>query len=264
MRKKTIKEVGYNRGDKYEEKITNILIDKNILPKEYKRAGASNQPDIEIDINQKKFNVEIKAKGHADYGQSFLKWEKNSGWNWSVVNETTKLYEKLRIIEKYIDKDFKPKRFTKEKLSITDEDRKDDYAKIDKKVVIPISALFEYYKEKNCYYIQIEGSGFYHLSEDIAKLGTIQFDGKLILRLRVKPIDTWEYKYSKDKKIKHYDKKKSKYIYISNPSKKNKRYCTGILTPWNYAFLGVLNVKEKGTPSKLDIEKAKGKKFPFK
>jgi len=46
--------------------------------------------------------------------------------------------------------------------------------------------------------------------------------------------------------------------------KKNKRYCTGILTPWNYVFLGVLNVKEKGKPSKVDIEKVKGKKFPFK
>ena len=45
----------YNKGDAYEDKITNILIGKNILPKEYKRAGASDQPDIEIVFDKKKF-----------------------------------------------------------------------------------------------------------------------------------------------------------------------------------------------------------------
>lgn len=254
---------GYNRGDKYENKITQILKYKNILSSNYERAGATDKSDIEIDYKNNKIAIEIKAEGHADYGQCFLKWDKNLGWNWTKNNETTKLYKKLKIIEKYIDKSFKPKRFTKKKKSITDYDRRYDYSKIDKKITIPISALFEYYKEKNCYYIQVQNSGFYHLKKDIFKLKTPQFDGKLNLRLRVKPIDTWQYKYSKNENIKHFDKKNSEYIYISNPSKKNKRYNTGIRTAWNYVFLAVLNVKEKATESNFDLEELDEKKFPF-
>ena len=35
--KNNIQGKGYNKGDKYEDKITNILIDKGILPEDYKK-----------------------------------------------------------------------------------------------------------------------------------------------------------------------------------------------------------------------------------
>ncbi len=55
-------------------------------------------------------------------------------------------------------------------------------------VDIPISALYSYYSEKNCFYIQIGGYGFYHLEKDILNLGTSQFNCQMKLRLRAKTI----------------------------------------------------------------------------
>ena len=52
---------GYNEGDKYEDKITKILIDKEILPKDYVRAGASDKADVEINFKGKKIKIEIKG-----------------------------------------------------------------------------------------------------------------------------------------------------------------------------------------------------------
>ena len=52
--KKNIEGLGYNKGDKYEDKITNILMDKEILPNDYKRAGASHKSDIVVPYKKKK------------------------------------------------------------------------------------------------------------------------------------------------------------------------------------------------------------------
>ena len=67
---------GYNEGDKYEDKITKILIDKKILPIDYERAGASDKTDVDFIFNKKNINIEIKADENADYGQKELKWSK--------------------------------------------------------------------------------------------------------------------------------------------------------------------------------------------
>ena len=63
---------GYNKGDKYEDKIANILIDKKILPKNYMRAGASDKTDIDFIHKNQNLNIEIKADENADYGQKYL------------------------------------------------------------------------------------------------------------------------------------------------------------------------------------------------
>ena len=51
---------GYNEGDKYEDKITKILINKKILPTDYKRAGATHRSDIEINYKSKKYKCRNK------------------------------------------------------------------------------------------------------------------------------------------------------------------------------------------------------------
>jgi hypothetical protein len=91
---------------------------------------------------------------------------------------------------------------------------------------IPLKALFLYYENKNCYYIQIEKSGFYHLESDIFNLGTPRYDGKIGLRLRTKT-------------------RSSKKIYM-------------------YGLLGKIALLEKPTPSRFDLEELDGREFPFK
>ena len=244
--KKNIQGKGYNKGDTYEDKITNILIDKKILPGGYKRAGASGDNDIQILIDNKKINIEIKADENADYGQKYLKWDKKNKWRWVLDDNITKMYLKMNIIENYINKDFIPRKFSKEKSKILIQDKKFDQQKFEKPdIKIPLNILFEYYSEKNCHYMQLENFGFYHLKKDINKLGTQQFDGIMTLRLRAKTINSTKKIYSKDK------------------NGKKIRINTGIPTPWNYGFLGVIKMKKKPSPSKYDLEELDGRKFPF-
>ena len=93
--------------------------------------------------------------------------------------------------------------------------------------------------------MQLQNFGFYHLKKDINKLGTQQFDEIMTLRLRDKTKNS-------TKKI-NFKEKKEKKIRIN----------TGIPTPWNYGFLGVIKMKKKPSPSKYDLEELDGRKFPF-
>ena len=227
------KSEGYNKGDIYEDKIHKILIKKNFINKESSRAGASDRADIEVIYNNKNIRIEVKADENADYGQKSIKWSKEKGWTWAKSDKVTKFYEEIKIIENYINKKFIPRKFTKERLKITQADKSYDQKNFEKpKIEIPLETLFNYYKIKNVYYIQLENYGFYHLSEDKLNLNTKMFDGKMVLRLRAKTI------HSKDKK--------------------------GNLTPWNYNFYGVLKMLKKPTPSNFDLEEKDNKEFPFK
>ena len=245
--KKIIVGEGYNEGDKYEDKIAKILIDKKILPIGYVRAGASDKADVEINFKRKIIKIEIKADQNADYGQKYLKWDKTDKWSWVANDNVTKMYDKMNIIENYINKDFVPKKFTKEQNKISTADKRNDQKEFEKQnIIIPLETLFEYYSEKNCYYIQLENCGFYHLKEDIMSLGTSQFDAIITLRLRAKTINT------------------TKKIYKKDTNGKKIRTDTGIPTPWNYGFLGVIKMYKKPSLSQYDLEELDGREFPFK
>ena len=229
--KKNIEGVGYNKGDKYEDKITNILIDKEILPNDYKRAGASHKSDIIVPYKNKKINIEIKNKSKsADYGQKELKWSKERKFYWTDKDsndQIVKLYKRLNIIEKYLDQDYVPRRYSVDIKKLTKADKQYDLDRCKQKAVpIPLEALILYYEIKKCYYIQIEKSGFYHLRRDIFNLGTPKFDGKVGIRLRTKT-------------------RSSKKIHM-------------------YGLLGKIALMEKPKPSKFDIEELEGREFPFK
>ena len=227
--KKNIQGKGYNKGDEYEDKITNILIDKEMLPQDYERAGASHKSDIVVPYKGKKINVEIKNKSKgADYGQKELKWSNERKFYWTDKNPNdpiVKLYKKLNIIEKYLDKDYVPRRYSVDINKLKKTDKQYDLDMCKKTFPIPLKALFLYYESKKCYYIQIEKSGFYHLKKDIFNLGTPKYDGKIGLRLRTKT-------------------RSSKKIY-------------------KYGLLGKIALLEKPTPSHMDIEELDGRKFPF-
>ena len=228
--KKNIQGKGYNKGDKYEDKITNILINKKFLPKNYKRAGASNRSDVEIIYKKKNIKIEVKNKDKgADYGQKELKWSKEKKFYWTDKNSNdpiVKLYYDLNIIGKYIDKNFIPRRYSKELNEITNADKKYDLKMCEKTVEIQLHALFLYYQNKNCFYIQIEKSGFYYLAKDIFNLGVPKYDGKIGLRLRAK----------------------------TRSSEK----------PYMYGLLGKIALLKKPTPSQYDLEGLDGREFPFK
>lgn len=268
-----IEGVGYNKGDKYEDRISNILKNKKILPKDYIRAGASDKADVEINFRDKKVKIEIKGekKINPDFGQVSLKWSKDKNWFWVEVEdkkEVIKIYKSLNIIKKHIN--FIPKRYTKNKDKITLADQKYDSQMEKSNIQIPVETLFKYYEAKNTYYIQIQNLGFFHLAKDIFNIGTTQFPGQVYLRLRHKVHDSYEYKvFPNDKdQIKHFDTKKKKWVIRvkSERTPPHKRYCTGKETPGAYSFFGVMKRDNKinSKPSKFDIEELDGREFPFK
>ena len=191
--------MGYNTGDTYEEKIFNICKDKKILPEGSSRAGAAgNKADIIFIHNQKNISLEVKNSMNPDYGQKKLDFNSTTkNWNWVGDDVISKFYTELNLT-KNIDNNFEPIWYKKRhkvdgKYQVfnnqiyTMEDFKSDQTKFNNpNIKIALEALFKYYSMKNTYYIQIEGSGFYHLEKDAANIGTEQFDGEVTLRLRVK------------------------------------------------------------------------------
>lgn len=234
-----------NKGFDYEKKINQILIQKKLLPKNNKITGGADKADVSIIYKNKKILIELKNKDKsADYGQKELLWTPEKKWYWTLkkVNDPINdLYEKLKIIENHIPKDFIPRKYSKVKdkkdkiKSIYEDIKPEDYEydknKIEKRdIEIPLDTLFTYYEIKNRFYIQIENCGFYHLKKDKFNIGTKQFDGKISLRLRAK------YRGS------------SRNILIK---------------PWDYGFLAKISINKMPTESTFDLEEKNGKKFPF-
>ena len=191
--------VGYNDGDSYEAQIFEILRDKGVLKQGEKRAGAAgNKSDAVFVHNGKEYNLEIKKDETADFGQKYLRWEKNK-FVWSVDDSATKLYTKCGILD-FANKVESARRFQtnkimKKKEDITAMDKYEDLKFFDMKFKIPQGddLLAQFYNEKEVYYIQIgehqkKACGFYHLGSDPAGLGTPRFDGYMLVRFRAKPI----------------------------------------------------------------------------
>lgn len=232
--------MGYNSGDTYEEEIFNICSFKGIVPPGSNRAGADgNMPDLQVVNNSQLINVEIKNSSNPDYGQRKLDYNINTNtWRWAKSDKVSKLYEDLNLIE-YIDKSFVPIWYRK-RIKVNERYQSRPYCeyyysdfKADQKSFehpnIPIvnEALFAYYKNKNTYYIQIEDSGFYYLSEDFYNLEVPQFDGRLTLRFR----------------LKH-----------AGHTKQPPHACQ---------FLGALKLRDKPTLSPYNLEENPKQKFPF-
>ncbi|MEM2914882.1 MAG: hypothetical protein QXH91_05745 [Candidatus Bathyarchaeia archaeon] len=218
--------VPYNKGDAYENNIFRILKAKGLLVAGAKRAGAGGGADVVFLHKGKSYKLEIKLDKGVDYGQKMLVWSAKDGWRWSEDDDVTRLYTELGVLKFLKKKGVVPIKFSKPNTNITQADKEADQKNFEDRLPnIPMEALFKYYEGKGCFYIQIgKGFGFYHLSKDVAKLGTQQFNAILRLRFRAKTIH-------------------------SRPV-------------WNYGFYAVLKIVSIGTKSKFNIEPAKGQVFP--
>ncbi|MFY7804681.1 MAG: hypothetical protein ACOVQ7_14765 [Limnoraphis robusta] len=214
---------GYNKGDAYEQVIFNILQQKGFLSPNATRAGAGTGVDIKFLHNSGEHNLEVKLDLNADYGQKMLRWD-DGVWSWSCQDETTELYTSIGVLEYINKKDIIPYRYTIPQNELTREQKSLDQRNVKDYLPISISALHSYYRNKGCFYMQIGGYGFYHLSEDILGLKTPQFNSNIRLRLRAKTI-------------------RSEPIY-------------------NYRFCAVLKLVGKPKKSPYDIEEKDGRVFP--
>jgi len=170
-----------NKGQLYEEKINQLLDDKDLLPNNL------GENDSGFIFGGKTYYVEIKNYQAPDFGQKGMVWSKDSGWTWRQNDIITDLYDDFGVFD-FIYEGFVPRRYTKNKDDITKEDKVYDQQHFEKSGIKldDVKYLYEYYKRKNCFYIQIEDKGFYYLQEDIGNLGVPQYKPSLTLRLRAK------------------------------------------------------------------------------
>jgi len=215
---------GYNKGDSYEQRIFDILQSRQILSPTSNRAGAGGGADLKFLHLSQEHNLEVKLDLKADYGQKTLGWQEGI-WFWNKPNKITDFYTSLGILEYVNQKNIIPYRYTVNKDSLTTTHRSLDQRAFEDSVQIDISALYSYYAEKNCFYIQVGGYGFYHLKRDILKLGTPQFNCDMKLRLRAKTVH-------------------------SNPI-------------YNYGFYATLKPVGKPQKSIYDIEEQENRAFPL-
>ena len=217
--------MGYNKGDNYEQNIFDLLSSKGLIALNSTRGGAGNATDIKFIHNFHEYNLEVKLDLEADYGQKMLRW--NDGiWSWCVDDAVTSFYTSDGVLDIVNAKNFVPNRYSIPRDEITMQHKKQDQKAFEDKVEIDINSLHNFYGDKNCYYIQIGGYGFYHLKRDILSLGTPQFDCRMKLRFRAKTIH-------------------------SSPV-------------YKYGFYAVLKADKKQKPKKscFDIEAKDGREFP--
>jgi len=217
--------MGYNKGDNYEQTIFEILATRRLVTLNSIRGGASNSVDIKFLHSSGEYNLEVKLDLGADFGQKMLKWDSGI-WSWCVDDSVTSFYTSCGILEIINNKNFIPNRYSIPKEKITFQQKNQDQILFENSVEIDINALYDFYSNKSCYYIQVGGYGFYHLKMDVLSLGVPQFSCKMILRLRAKTIHS--------------------------------------VPIYKYGFYAVLKIDKKGKPKKscYDIEKKEGRIFP--
>lgn len=171
----------YNKGQLYEVKIRDLLYKRGILPDEL------HGNDAGFMHRGKPYYTEIKVKKAPDFGQKGMIWSKELGWQWRENDIVSEMFDSIGARNR-IDPNFEPRRYsiTQEKITIADKRYDQEQIKMSGLQLDDINFLYEFYARKNCYYIQIEELGFYHLKTDIANLGVPQFSPKLTLRLRAK------------------------------------------------------------------------------
>ena len=212
-----------NKGQDYEVYINDLLEKKNLFPLHLK--NNLDGKDSAFKHRGVIYFLELKNNVAPDFGQKGLKWSETGGWEWTKRDEITDMYDLLGVIDK-INKNFKPNLFTVSPTAFTAQHRIQDQKNFEKTIDLDQKRyLHTYYARKNCYYIQVEDKGFYHLEQDIAKLGVPQFDPDLTLRLRAK-------------------------VRSSLPVS-------------NYAFWAVIRVKQRSIrKTEFDLEENGDKRFP--
>lgn len=169
------------KGHTYEDEIKRLLQLKNILPDDLENNDAG------FIHKEKSFYVEVKNETAPDYGAKKIIWNKSDGWRWNSKDRISDKFDKIKILEQ-INK-FNPKKHSIVDTEITEEEKQSDRRQFEKSIPLADDAsyIYEYYALKQCYYIQIQGKGFYYLKQDIANLGVPQFMPKInFIRLRAK------------------------------------------------------------------------------
>ena len=182
-----------NRGTIYERELCIKMQRALVVQSTFIPAGSdSNAPDIIFLANGgNPYNLEVKLNLlDPDYGQGSFSYDNG----WKVSGQNAKMQELLdnvgaETVANRIWPDT-PNKGTVSNDDITPEMVAQDYQNFKTKYQnVDRDMVFDYYADKDTYYIQIGGYGMYYMKEDPANLkscGVPQFNGGFKLRYRLK------------------------------------------------------------------------------
>lgn len=184
--KKYLKERFAKKGFKYEARIQIGLYNAGFADTN-KTAGSSNRADALFLYKGKEHNLEIGTKGK-DYAQGMVYWDvKRSKWYASTKNSEslTKYLEKWSYDDDLMDKwgalalGAKQAATPKQKVAAA---RRGDLILTG----MPPRMIWDYYKDKETYYIQVENYGAFWMKKNPLRLPLPRFEVTPELRFRVK------------------------------------------------------------------------------
>ena len=266
---------GDNKGHRYEKVVAEIMKQKNVCligeP-----AGSSVETDLEFIHSGKKYSMEMKYDVTSpDWGQVGLRYEKDE-WKWSSSKkrkDVIKIYDELVLDEikgviNFLNSNLVPNKGRLEKIGKKEHD--EDLKLVDRYFLIDSGVLEKFYSGID--YLQVgNGFGFYHISSDVARLGTEKIDAKFKLRIRFKSIHNHHNRCPKCLgRYRGSYKKCSRCGLNLNTDKptickdcgEGVQYSEFIHVYDNYGFFAVLKCKEISNKSKLNIEEEFGQVFP--
>ncbi len=185
-----------NKGLAYERIIKSILTGRDLLPVSLLPKLIQTQNDAGFVHNGKEYFLELKNDKAPDYGARQIDFDlKTHTWKWNSTDSMTKLFDKIGLLTKV--KNFTPRKFIVEDKHLTEVDKRFDRTSFADKIpetnldlvnmgTNGAKILHEYYAKKDCYYIQVEGKGFYYMLSDPADLRVPQFIPQVVFRLRAK------------------------------------------------------------------------------
>ena len=189
-----------NKGLEYERKIKDILLKRGNMPNHMLGKLIETGNDAGFIHNEREYFLEIKNRTAPDYGAKKIVYDRGRKiWEWNEPDEMSELFDEIGVL-KHI-KDFEPRKYVKSDNLLTQADKDFDRQSFEQTIDLAgangTALLHKYYARKNCYYIQIEGRGFYHLLDDRAGLNAPKFMPDVSLRLRAKPHSSFPvYNYS--------------------------------------------------------------------
>lgn len=177
-----------NQGLEYERKIKDILVAKGVLPPYLLGRLTSEGNDAGFVHLGKQYFLEIKNRTAPDYGAKKIVYDAaNKAWKWNEPDTMSNLFDNLGVLNQIAK--FEPRKYVKADNLLTQADKEYDRTQFEKTIsgISGATLISDYYAKKNCFYIQIEGKGFFHLLDDRAGLNVPKFLPQISLRLRAKP-----------------------------------------------------------------------------
>ncbi len=177
-----------NKGLKYEHQIKQYLRELKIMPDHLFGICTQYGNDAAFIHKGESYFLEIKNRSAPDYGAKKIIYDTfNRIWRWNEDDDISQMFDSIGVLNKIPA--FEPRKHVKADIDLTQADKNYDLLNFRNRIELGSAGpnfIHEYYARKRCYYIQIEGKGFYHLLSDPAGLGVPQFQPEVKVRLRAK------------------------------------------------------------------------------